>query len=63
MKKEDRLSIRDELLENVILEEENFIANIIAKCYKLCPNSFGEYVSVTKSLQIVLYRAEFQKRF
>lgn len=30
-----------DLLEHLISNEENFIANILLKCLKLCPSSFG----------------------
>lgn len=30
-----------ELLEQLIANEENYIANILLKCLKLCPTSFG----------------------
>lgn len=31
-----------ELLERLIHEEENFMANIMIKCIKICPSVFGE---------------------
>lgn len=31
----------DELLEQLIANEENYIANILLKCLKFCPSSFG----------------------
>lgn len=34
----------DELLEQLIANEENYIANILLKCLKFCPNSFGAII-------------------
>lgn len=31
-----------DLLEQLICNEENYIANVLLKCLKLCPNSFGK---------------------
>lgn len=32
----------NDLLEQLISNEENYIANVLLKCLKLCPNSFGK---------------------
>lgn len=32
---------KEELLEQLIANEENYIANILLKCLKFCPSSFG----------------------
>lgn len=34
---------KEELLEQLIANEENYIANALLKCLKFCPNSFGEF--------------------
>lgn len=31
-----------DLLEQLISNEENYIANILLKCLKLCPTAFGK---------------------
>lgn len=33
-----------ELLSQLISAEENYIANVLLKCLKLCPNAFGKSV-------------------
>lgn len=37
---------KEELLEQLIANEENYIANILLKCLKFCPSSFGEIYEV-----------------
>lgn len=32
---------KEQLLEQLIANEENYIANILLKCLKFCPSSFG----------------------
>lgn len=38
-----------ELLEKLIHDEENFMANIMIKCLKLCASVFGKYLFVVSS--------------
>lgn len=40
---------KDELLEQLIANEENYIANVLLKCLKFCPNSFGAFCWLLRS--------------
>lgn len=40
-----------DLLDQLISNEENYIANVLLKCLKLCPNSFGKLKFVSYILK------------
>lgn len=42
-----------ELLEELISNEENYVANILLKCLKLCPSAFGKQSSKADIIKLV----------
>lgn len=46
-----------ELLEQLIYDEENNFANILLKCIKLCPSSFGQFnATPTISVKLISFK-------
>lgn len=51
-----------ELLQRLIHEEENFMANIMIKCIKICPSVFGESFGYSLSFGTVIDRPFSEKQ-